>query len=77
MSRDRLLKKFLRERFQITLVSGESFDGLLDEWDAGHLTFVDAGVITPVDEMRTKRDAVAGQLFLRRDHVAYMQRLPR
>lgn len=73
MARDRLLRKLLRERFQITLTTGETFDGLLDEWDGNHLVFIDAGVVTPIDEMRTKREPVAGQLFLRRDHIAYMQ----
>lgn len=73
MARDRLLKKLLRERFHITLTSGETFDGLLDEWDGNHFVFVDAGVITPVDETRTRREKVAGQLFIARDRVAYMQ----
>lgn len=73
MARDRLLKKWLRERFHITLTSGETFDGLLDSWDQNHLIFLDAGAVVPVDEMRTRRVPVDGQLFLRRDAVAYMQ----
>lgn len=73
MARDRLLRKLLRERFQITLTSGESFDGLLDEWDGQHMTFVDAGVIEAVDENRTRRQPVDGVLFLQRDRIAYVQ----
>lgn len=73
MARDRLLRKLLRERFQITLTTGESFDGLLDEWDGKHLTFVDAGVIEAVGENRTRRQPVDGLLFLQRDRIAYVQ----
>jgi small nuclear ribonucleoprotein (snRNP)-like protein len=71
--RDRLLKKALRERFYVTLKSGETFDGLLDESDPLNLTLVDAhahleqGVPT----------AIQGELWLRWDNVAYLQRAPR
>lgn len=71
--RDRLLKKALRDRFVVTLKSGQSFDGLLDEWDHSHLAFVDAHSLgdgaLPV--------SVHGSLFVDRANVAYLQRLPR
>lgn len=69
MGRDRLLKALLRERFVVTLRSGETFDGLLDRFDEKHLEFVDAHAVT---EQRTH--AVDGRLYLPREGVAYMQR---
>lgn len=74
--RDRLLRKTLRERFLVTLKSGNAFDGLLDEWDRDHLVFVDANAYTTTNGQPTLV-AVQGQLFLRRDEVAYCQVLPR
>jgi hypothetical protein len=73
VARDRLLKKLIRERFHVTLTSGESFDGLLDEWDAKHLVFVDAGTRMPLDHAQTQRVPVSGKLFLPRDRISYMQ----
>lgn len=69
-SRRRLLREHLRERFVVTLVTGETFSGLLEEHDAEHLTLVDARALQagghdlPVD----------GVVFLPRVKVAYMQR---
>lgn len=74
--RDRLLKKALRDRFLVTLKSGETFDGLLDEWDHSHLCFVDAHVITE-GAGQTGTAKVSGGLWLARENVAYLQRLPR
>lgn len=71
MARDRLLKSVLRERFLVTLKSGESFDGLLDEWDDRHLAFVDAYAVT--EKSRVQLDG--GGLWLARENVAYMQRV--
>lgn len=76
MARDRLLKKFLRQRFQVTLLSGATFDGLLDEWDEKHLIFIDSHVITSVDDMRVRHVLVDGRLFLARSTIDYMQALP-
>jgi hypothetical protein len=59
----------LRERFVVTLATGETFDGLLDEVDESTLTLLDAhllaadGSSTPID----------GVMYLARDRVAYMQ----
>lgn len=70
MARD-LLRRALRERFQVTLTTGESFDGLLDEWDRRVLVLLDAGVVNE----NGQRQAVTGSLFLQWDRVAYMQRV--
>lgn len=69
--RDRLLKKALRERFLVTLKSGETFDGLLDEWDQSHLTFVDAHAHME----QGKPVSVQGALWVDRANLAYAQRL--
>lgn len=69
MRRDRVLRKHLRERFVVTLLSGETFDGLLDRWDESTLEFVDAFAVT-----ERNRVEVDGRLFLARARVAYMQR---
>jgi hypothetical protein len=69
VARDRLLKSLLRERFVVTLLSGEAFDGLLDRFDEGHVELVDASA--HVNDRRVKVD---GRLYLPRPQVAYMQR---
>lgn len=71
MARDRLLKLLLRDRFVITLKTGETFDGLLDEWDDRNLLFVDAWAVT--EKSRVKLDGTG--LWLTRENVAYLQRL--
>ena len=70
MARDRLLRRIVRERFIVTLKSGETFDGLLDEVDDRTVTFVAAGQLDP----RSGRAAIDGRLYLPRDGIAYMQR---
>jgi hypothetical protein len=67
--RDQLLSTVLRERFVVTLATGETFDGLLLDVDDRTLLLGQASTITangthPVD----------GQLGLHRGAVAYMQR---
>lgn len=69
--RDRLLKSLLRDRFVITLKSGETFDGLLQEWDSANLLFVDAYAVT--EKSRIQLDGTG--LWVHRDNVAYLQRL--
>lgn len=70
MKRDRLLKSRLRERFIVTTATGEAFDGLLEDVDDRTVVLVgvsihrDAGSITPID----------GEVVLRREAIAYMQR---
>lgn len=69
--RDRLLKSLLRERFLVTLKTGETFDGLLDQWDERNLLFVDTYAVT--EKARVQLDGSG--LWLQRENVAYMQRL--
>jgi small nuclear ribonucleoprotein (snRNP)-like protein len=69
--RDRLLKRFLRERFVVTLKTGETFDGLLDEWDEHNLLFLDAYAVT--EKSRVGLDGSG--LWVQRENVAYLQRL--
>lgn len=74
MARDRLLKKQMRQRFHVTLTTGETFDGLLDEWDGNYLILLDAGQLIAASNTETVRVKVDGQLFLPREHIAYLQR---
>lgn len=67
---DRVLADLVRERFVVTLLSGEAFDGLLEDADERTLVMVAVsavhsdGQLLPID----------GRLLLRREHVAYLQR---
>jgi hypothetical protein len=69
MARDRLLKTLLRERFVVTMTSGEAFDGLLDRYDESHIELVDASA-----HLKDGKVRVDGRLYLPRAQVAYMQR---
>lgn len=71
MARDRLLKSLIRDRFVITLKTGETFDGLLDEWDDRNFLFVDAYAVG--EKSRVQLDGRG--LWVQRDNVAYLQRL--
>lgn len=68
--RDRLLKKTLRNRYIITLKSGETFDGLLDDWDRQQIVLIAASVVTE-SNARVKID---GDIRLDRVNIAYSQR---
>lgn len=69
MARDRLLKNLVRERFVVTLKTGETFDGLLDDWDDRTVCLVDGHAVSETESV-----PVAGKLYLPREQVAYMQR---
>lgn len=69
MSRDRLLKQLLRERFIITLKTGETFEGLLEAWDQSTIELVAPHAIS-----ETARVEVDGRMYLPREQIAYMQR---
>ena len=69
MMRDRLLRKYLRERFVVTLKTGETFDGLLDEWDRQSIE-----LLNPHAVGENQRVVVDGRILLFRDQIAYMQR---
>lgn len=66
---DRLVRGVLRERFVVTLRSGETFDGLLVDADAKTFRLVSAWAVDGKN-----RVSVDGELFLPRDQVVYMQR---
>lgn len=70
MRGDRLLRDRLRDRFVVTLATGESFDGLLSAVDDRTVVLVDASVIREGGGLT----AVDGEVVFRRDAVAYMQR---
>ena len=67
--RDRLIRQVLRERFVVTLVGGESFDGLLMDIDDQTIQLVDAFALDG-----NSRVSVDGTVYLRRSEVSYMQK---
>lgn len=67
--RDKLIRQHLRERFVVTLRSGESFDGLLVDADEKTFRFVDAFAIDGKN-----RVGVDGELFIPRDESLYLQK---
>ena len=66
---DRLVRGVLRERFVLTLRSGEPFDGLLVDADAKTFRLVNAWAVDGKN-----RVSVDGELFVPRDQVVYMQK---
>jgi len=66
---DRLVRSHVRSRFVVTMQSGDTFEGLLDEADDLTVVLVDAWAVT-----EQSRVQVDGRLFLPRVEVAYMQR---
>ena len=68
-ARDRLVRRSLRERFVVTMRSGEAFEGLLLEVDDRTLVLADGHVLTG-----NARHAADGLLYLPRLEVAYMQK---
>lgn len=69
MGKDRLLKRLLRERFVITLRSGESFDGLLVDADERTVRLVDSFALDG-----SQRARVDGDIFLPRSEIVYLQK---
>lgn len=66
---DKLIRQHLRERFVITLRTGESFDGLLLEADEKTYRFADAFAIDG-----RNRVSVDGELFIPRAEALYLQK---
>jgi hypothetical protein len=66
--RDRILKSHLRQRFVITLKSGDAFEGVVLDADARVLVVADASAQTANGPAK-----VDGQLFVERADVAYLQ----
>jgi hypothetical protein len=69
---DRLLRDRLRDRFVVTTVDDRTFDGLLAAIDERSVVLVEAAAIAANGD----RAPVDGELILRRDQVAYLQRPP-
>lgn len=68
--RDRLIRQALRDRFAVTLHTGETVEGLL--WDLDEHTVILADAATLSDLGR--RTPIDGWVYLPRQAVAYMQR---
>ena len=68
--RDRLLRDNLRDRFVITLHSGETVEGLLWAVDDRTVILADAYSLAPLGQ-RTRID---GWVYLPRTAVLYLQR---
>lgn len=73
MARAKLLRRHIRQRFIVTLKTGQTFDGLVDEWDAAHLTLVNAVIVAQDQSARTYPAPVDGKVWLPQDQIAYMQ----
>lgn len=69
MRRDRIIKLHVRERFVVTLKSGEAVEGVLMDADDTSLVMADCTVWRGDAKWRAD-----GQMFLARADVAYMQR---
>lgn len=68
---DRLVRSVLRERFVVTLRSGETFDGLLVDADVKTFRMANASAV----DGKGAKAPVDGELFVPRDQVAYFQRV--
>jgi hypothetical protein len=64
-----LIRRALRDRFVVTLITGEAFDGVLLEADDRHYVLADAAQITAAGD----RVQVDGKLWLQHGDVAYLQ----
>lgn len=69
MRSDRLIRQHYRDRYLVTLSSGEAFVGVLIDLDGSHIVLADAESVSP-DGARVKVD---GRLWLPRPNVLYMQ----
>lgn len=65
---DQLLQQHLLERYVVTLLSGESFSGLLAAVDDRTL------VLRDVEVLSANAAKADGDVVLRREAIAYMQR---
>ena len=66
--RDRLLRQVHLQRFIVTLISGDTFDGLLADADDNSVKLVGAFAVDAKN-----REPVDGDLYLPRVQIAYMQ----
>lgn len=68
-SADRVVTGHLRQRYLVTLDSGQTFDGLLDDADERSVSLVAASSVSPDGTVK-----VDGVLILPRSDISYMQR---
>jgi hypothetical protein len=66
---DRLIRQHYRDRYLVTLTTGEAFEGVLIDLDPSHIILADAESVRPDGE----RIPVDGRLWLPRTNVLYMQ----
>lgn len=69
MTRDRLVRKLVRQRVIVTLKTGEAFDGILWSADRITLALVDAKLIV------SEPTLADGTVYLDRANVAYIQHI--
>ena len=67
--RDRLIRCHFRDRFVVTLKTGETFQGVLLEADESHYVFADSVALRAGDS----DVPVDGHLWIARPDVAYLQ----
>lgn len=67
--KDKLLLLAERGRFLITSDTDEVFEGILLEWDDGHIVIVDVASISAKGD----RLKVDGEIWIPRNRVKYMQ----
>lgn len=67
---DKQLRARIRERFVVTLTSGDAFDGLLWEVDAKVIVLRDAAAVSD----NGARLPVDGEVIAERARIAFMQR---
>lgn len=70
-SRDRLIRRRMREKVIVTMKSGEAFMGVLAEADSRSFVLRDAKALT---DATARPVPVDGELVLDRAQVEYMQR---
>lgn len=68
--RDRLMRDALRSRFVVTLLDGQTFEGLLVEADERTLVLVQGAALGE----KGVRQPVDGALYVERTRLAYLQR---
>ena len=66
---DWLLNSIMRDQVVVTLKDGQSFRGIFNGGDKNHLALLGVEYLKP--EGATKVD---GEVFLPRDHVAFVQK---
>ncbi len=66
---DRLLRKAIRTRYLVTLITDDAFEGVLYDADREHLVLADAAELAP-SGVRTAAD---GHVWIPRASVKYMQ----